>query len=90
MNRVKKGWNGPRIVFSFLQCPDCKQDIQAPHCPIMDAELQSAYKYRAEVVKKALERSKHEGIDKDARLKDPTDAYYGDLEKYAMYKLAYY
>jgi hypothetical protein len=27
---VKNRWPGPRIVFSFLECPECKQRIKAP------------------------------------------------------------
>jgi E3 ubiquitin-protein ligase MYCBP2 len=42
------------------------------------------------VVKKAVERAKYENLDKDPRLKDPADAYFNNLQKYAMYKLAYY
>lgn len=47
-------------------------------------------KFEVDVKKKALERAKFEGIDKDERLKDPNDPYHGDLQAYAMFKLAYY
>lgn len=39
---------------------------------------------------KALERAKHEGLDKDKRLQNKDDQYYNDLEKYAMARLSYY
>lgn len=35
--------------------------------------------FEIDVRKKALERAKFEGIDKDDRLKVPGDFYYGDL-----------
>lgn len=41
-------------------------------------------------MKKASERAKFEGLEKDPRLKDPNDLYYNNIDKYAMYKLAYY
>ncbi len=41
-------------------------------------------------MEKSLLRIKFEGLDKDPRLLDPKDEYYNDLQKFAMYKLAYY
>ena len=38
----------------------------------------------------SLERAKYEGIDKDARLRDPNDNYYNNLQSWALFKLAYY
>ena len=71
--RVKGRWPGPRIVFGFLDCPSCKKKIEAPHCPELEAELSQATLIEKDVLQKALERSKHEGIDKDPRLNDKND-----------------
>lgn len=38
----------------------------------------------------AMERAKHEGINKDPRLSNPGDPYYNNLEKYVMDRLSYY
>jgi hypothetical protein len=38
-NQVQKGYNGPRIVFNYLDCPDCKQRMDAPGCPSLDKEI---------------------------------------------------
>jgi len=38
----------------------------------------------------SLERAKYEAIDKSPRLVDPNDEYYNDLQKWALFKLAYY
>jgi len=46
--------------------------------------------FELEVKKKALERAKFEGIDKDDRLKIKGDFYFNNLQSYAMFKLAYY
>lgn len=42
------------------------------------------------MAEKAVQRAKHEGLDKDKRLKDLNSPYYGKLKEYAMYKCAYY
>jgi E3 ubiquitin-protein ligase MYCBP2 len=39
---------------------------------------------------KSAERAKHEGLDKDARLKDPSDRFYNNLKAYSIFKLAYF
>jgi Ring finger domain len=88
--RVKGKWPGPRIVFGFLDCPACKQRIEAPHCPELQAELAISLTIEKDVSTKALERAKHEGIDKDPRLSDQNDPYYQNLQKWALFKLAYY
>lgn len=33
MKIIKQRWLSPRIVFAFSKCPQCKADIEAPHCP---------------------------------------------------------
>ena len=38
----------------------------------------------------ALERSKHEGIDKSERLKEVGGPFYNNLQKWALFKCAYY
>jgi len=62
----------------------------ASHCPILNDELKESERIEQDVIKKAVERAKYENLDKDERLKNPGDQYYGDLGKYAMYKCAYY
>jgi len=32
-------YNGPRIVFNYLDCPDCKQKLNAQQCPSLDKEV---------------------------------------------------
>ena len=31
--QVQKQWNGPRIVFNYLQCPACKKEVSCKTCP---------------------------------------------------------
>lgn len=68
MMRLKKRWFGPQINFNYLDCPECKKSIEAPHIPFVLKELAESRKLEAEVIKKAVERAKHEGVDKDPRL----------------------
>jgi E3 ubiquitin-protein ligase MYCBP2 len=64
--------------------------LEAPHCPQVHNEIVESKKIEDDVIKKALERAKHEGLDKEARLNIPGDPYYQNLQKWAMYKCAYY
>ena len=77
--KVKGKWPGPRIVFGFLDCPSCKARMNAPHCPLLHKELQEGKNIEEDVIKRAVERAKHEGIDKDKRLSDPNDNYYNNM-----------
>jgi E3 ubiquitin-protein ligase MYCBP2 len=90
LERIKKRWPGPRIVFGFLDCTECKSKIEAPHCPALHQELSECFKIEVEVIKKSIERAKFEGIDKDPRLNDKADPYYNNVQKWALFKLAYY
>lgn len=90
LNKIKKRWPGPRIVFNFLDCPSCKRRIKADHCPRIKNELKEAEKIEDAVVKKAIERAKFENLHTNSRLKDKNDRFYNDLKGFALYKLSYY
>ena len=90
LTKVKNRWPGPRVVFSYLECPECKARINAPHCPPLVEELNESKRIEDEVLKKVVERAKFEGIDKHDRLKDPKDRFFNDLRAYSIYKLSYY
>jgi len=42
------------------------------------------------VRQKALERGKHEGLDKSPRLQNINDFFYNNLQEFAMKECAYY
>ena len=92
LKNVRQRWISPRINFNFMKCPACKGKISAPGCPDIHAEIMRASEIETLVKKKALERAKFEGIDKDSRLSEnaPDNPYYNNLQEYSMYKLAYY
>jgi hypothetical protein len=90
LQKVKNRWPGPRVVFSYLECPECKARINAPHCPALVEELSESKRIEDDVLKKVVERAKFEGIDKHDRLKDPKDRFFNDLRAFSIYKLSYY
>lgn len=73
-----KRWHGPRITFSFSQCPICKADIL--HDALRDL-LEPIVSLKNDVKRKALMRLAYEGV-KDTNSKD--------MAHYAMDKYAYY
>lgn len=54
----------------------------------MNKLIKDALKLEKKIVKMAMQRAKHEGIDKDKRMQEPP--YSGDLTSYAMARLSYY
>jgi hypothetical protein len=73
---LKRRWPGPRIVFNYLNCLSCKKRIRAPYCKEISEILIEAESYEKDLKKKAIERGKHEGIDKHEKLKDPNYAFH--------------
>jgi hypothetical protein len=49
-----------------------------------------AERYEEDLRKKAIERGKHEGLDKHERLKKPDDPFYNKFQDFCLFKLAYY
>ncbi|XP_060809498.1 E3 ubiquitin-protein ligase MYCBP2 [Amyelois transitella] len=77
-------WIGPRITFSFSQCPICKEDMD--HWTLEDllAPIKRLYD---EVKRKALMRLEYEGVAAPA---GGTKKLPQDLAVYAMERYAYY
>jgi hypothetical protein len=84
---LKNKWSGPRMNFQFIKCPACKSTISCFHS-IVSKLIKEAVGLEDNINKMALQRAKHEGIDKDARLKEPP--YNGDLASYSVARLSYY
>ena len=90
LSRIKKRWPGPRMTFSFCQCPACRAWVNAPQHPEISAQMKHIKEIYEDVRKKAVERMKFEGLDKDERLKNPADKFYNKHEEYALARLSYY
>eukprot|EP00484_Ammonia_sp_Unknown_P018671 CAMPEP_0197045784 /NCGR_PEP_ID=MMETSP1384-20130603/21583_1 /TAXON_ID=29189 /ORGANISM="Ammonia sp." /LENGTH=238 /DNA_ID=CAMNT_0042477447 /DNA_START=34 /DNA_END=747 /DNA_ORIENTATION=+ len=85
--KIDRKWPAARISFGFLRCPLCKQDIQ--HVSLNDI-TKTYYDLKAEMQKDAVERLRIEGMENDRRLTDPNSAYYQNLEKFAIDRVAFY
>ena len=79
----------PRIVFNFLNCPTCKQRIVCYHRDLVKI-IENSLKIENIVAEKAMQRAKHEGFEKEPRLKDANDIFFNKLKEFALYKCAYY
>lgn len=90
LSRLKKRWPGPRITFAFCECPVCRKWASAPQSVEVTAELKSIHDIFEDIRKKAVDRLKFEGLDKDKRLHDPKDKFYNKFEEYALTRLSYY
>lgn len=84
---LKGKWSGPRINFQFTKCPSCKTTMSCFHQEASRL-ITDALKLENKINEMALQRAKHEGIDKDQRLQEPP--YNGHLPSYAVARLSYY
>ncbi|BET00252.1 RING [Nesidiocoris tenuis] len=76
-NVLAKRWAGPRITFSFSQCPICKSPVEHP---VLNKLLEPVKELMDDVKRKALMRLEYEGLDKGR----------ADPAAYAMDRYAYY
>lgn len=49
-----------------------------------------AESFEKELIKKAIERGKNEGLDKDQRYLDKNYAYHNKFQEFCLFKLSYY
>ena len=80
LSRLKKRWPGPRITFAFCECPICRRWASAPHNAEITTEVKLITDTFEDIRKKAIERLKYEGLDKDKRLHDPNDNFIRSLK----------
>eukprot|EP00756_Hemistasia_phaeocysticola_P041664 Hpha_TRINITY_DN16928_c2_g10::TRINITY_DN16928_c2_g10_i1::g.55423::m.55423/K10693/MYCBP2, PAM; E3 ubiquitin-protein ligase MYCBP2 len=85
--RLLKKWPGPRISFGFLNCPECGHGIRHPAFSDLLSEM---WRFRNEVRIKAMQRLRHEKLDRDPAVSDPKGAHYNDPAGYALEVLSYY
>ena len=90
MNILNRKWAGPRITFNFLNCTSCKQKIKASTCPEIQQFMDKMNAYETDLKKKAIERGKVEGLDKDKRLKDKSYHHYNRFEDFCVQKVAFF
>ena len=87
---INKRWNGPRITFNFAKCPSCQAWVNTPFHDEITQRLAQVFALYEDIKDKALKRLKFEGMDGEERLKNPTDPYYNNPEKYSLDRFSYY
>ena len=76
LTQVQKRWNGPRMVFNYLDCSECKKQISCKSNAKLTQAIKKEIKLKEVVIKKALERAKFEDLHKEPRLSKPGDAFF--------------
>ena len=80
-----------RITFGYLDCPSCKAEMAIDYyVPILSDLLSTELAYKRRITQLAIETAKKEGHDKTGRVVTPGDAYFGQLEAYAMHFCTFY
>lgn len=69
------------MTFDFLNCSQCKtlMTFPNPH-PEIKQHMDWLIQKKDQMEGMAVQRAKHEGIDKDERLKIPGDRFFNDLK----------
>ncbi|KAI6189442.1 RCR-type E3 ubiquitin transferase [Aphelenchoides bicaudatus] len=78
---LEKRWNGPRIVFRFMQCPLCKKTIDHPSLESLLQPLRALYE---DVTKKAVLRLEYDGLLKSKPITSQDSEYFKDPTGYAL------
>lgn len=52
--------------------------------------MKDVLKMEEDLLDKAIQRAKYEGLDKNPRVLDRNDRFFNDLRSFAIYKLSYY
>ncbi|GLH12994.1 E3 ubiquitin-protein ligase highwire [Gryllus bimaculatus] len=86
-NALLKRWAGPRITFSFSQCPICKASME--HCALAEL-LAPVRELLADVRRKALMRLEYEGLHRADAITSPGARFHNDPASFAMDRYAYY
>lgn len=86
-NVLTTRWPGPRITFSFSQCPICKSPIEHP---VLSELLKPIKELYEDVRRKALMRLEYEGLHRAVAITSPGAKFYNDPTAYAMDRYAYY
>ncbi|MCP9259804.1 MYCB2 [Dirofilaria immitis] len=92
---LEKRWNGPRIVFRFMQCPLCKNKLvssntmsQIDHPSVADLLLPLTHLYN-EVLSKARLRLEYDGLLQCPAITSESSEYYNNPNEYAMERYVY-
>ncbi|KAI1714941.1 ring finger domain-containing protein [Ditylenchus destructor] len=83
---LEKRWHGPRIVFRFMECPLCKEQID--HTAFADL-LSPLMELKEAVAKKAKLRLEYDGLLNHPAVTSNNSAFHNDPSGYAMDRYMY-
>ncbi|VDK87337.1 unnamed protein product, partial [Litomosoides sigmodontis] len=83
---LEKRWNGPRIVFRFMQCPLCRKQIDHSSLTDLIRPLQLLYN---EVLTKARLRLEYDGLVQSRTTTSESSELYKNSDEYAMERYMY-
>uniref|UniRef100_A0A1I7W188 RCR-type E3 ubiquitin transferase n=1 Tax=Loa loa TaxID=7209 RepID=A0A1I7W188_LOALO len=83
---LEKRWNGPRIVFRFMQCPLCKEQIDHPSVADLLLPLKDLYN---EVLSKARLRLEYDGLLLSHATSSESSELHKKPDEYAMERYMY-
>lgn len=84
---LQKRYPGPRITFTFTQCPTCKEEISHPSLTDIIEPIDAL---KQEVQRKALTRLRAENQDRSPEIHAPGGRFFKNPTGFAMAKYAYY
>jgi len=91
LKRIKIRWTTPWIQFDFMNCPTCKQTITvAPDHVVLNQEISYLSQQKRKLEEMALQRLKHEGMEKKDEIVRPGGKFYNNPLGYAMDMLRYF
>jgi len=85
--KLSNKWPGPSISFAFASCPLCQEPIVHN---IFASELARINALRAEVMVKALDRLKIEGLQEDPQITTEGSKYFNKPDDYAVHIFSFY
>ncbi len=88
--RLTKKWIGPKITFNHCLCPQCNNWVECVSVPEISNMIKENRLLYEDICKKAVERLKFEGLEKDPKLTDPLSKWYKNELPYALNRISYY
>ncbi|KAF2071788.1 hypothetical protein CYY_006895 [Polysphondylium violaceum] len=83
----EKNTSGPRLTFTFLDCPICKELMEHPS---IQSIVEPILKLKTTIQAKALARLSYEGLSKTKELEDKKSKWFNNPDAYSMDRYVYY
>eukprot|EP00002_Diphylleia_rotans_P039326 TRINITY_DN9099_c0_g1_i2.p1 TRINITY_DN9099_c0_g1~~TRINITY_DN9099_c0_g1_i2.p1 ORF type:complete len:433 (+),score=56.03 TRINITY_DN9099_c0_g1_i2:220-1518(+) len=87
LNKLKQKWQGPRIHFTFLNCPLCNQRMRHPS---LEEHMKEFFLLEEDVKQKAHTRLIYEGLGSASQITTIGSRFYNDPIGFAVDRFSYY